>query len=356
MTMENLRFLAMTFSLDLAWGLSYIYLMLEIYDLYGISGYFLAVSLGAVVNFLGTLIFSLIKYRRFILISIILPSSLLLYFALNSPNYFIMSVLLNLLSCYEPLILESLFGEMEGGEASGTYYTISGLGSVLGLLIGGFLVDSIGTKNLLLISSIICLLSSMIVPKVMDSRKAKWELNSSIIGLLMPILTLEGLVTPLIYTLLEIKLYEFFGRSSSIIGLLFSLSMLLDIIFGPVMGKIVDKVGGIISFLSSSLLLLTHLTLCAFLEDGIILMYLLLVPIQPFYYSSRNKLAIELTGRSEGLSISLPIATSSLSYAIFYGIYPSLMSSLNYAIPLLSLLFFITLIPLKLKSPGLTYL
>jgi ABC-type Co2+ transport system permease subunit len=49
------------------------------------------------------------------------------------------------------------------------------------------------------------------------------------------------------------------------------------------------------------------------------------------------------------MSISLPIATSSLSHAIFYGIYPSLMNSLNYAIPLLSVLYFIALIPLKLK-------
>jgi MFS family permease len=346
--MENLRFLAMTFSLDLAWGLSYIYLMLEIYDHMVLMAYFLAISLGAIVNFLGTLIFSLIKYRRLISISIALSSSLLLYFALNNTNYFIMSTLLSLLSCYEPLILESLFGEMEEGEASGTYYTISGLGSIIGLLIGGFLVDSIGIKNLLLISSLVCLLSSIIVPDGINSEKANWEMNSSTISLLMPILILEGFVTPLAYNLLEIKLYEFFGRSSSLIGLLFSLSMLLDIIFGPLIGKLVDRAGGMISFLSSSSLLLAHLILCT-LEDGIILISLLLIPIQPFYYSSRNKFAIELTGRPEGMSISLPIATSSLSHAIFYGIYPSLMNSLNYAIPLLSVLYFIALIPLKLK-------
>ncbi|RSN70558.1 hypothetical protein D9Q81_00690 [Candidatus Korarchaeum cryptofilum] len=355
MTMENLRFLAMTFSLDLAWGLSYIYLMLGIYDLHGINGYFLAISLGAIVNFLGTLIFSLIKYRRLISISIALSSSLLLYFALNNTNYFIMSTLLSLLSCYEPLILESLFGEMEEGEASGTYYTISGLGSIIGLLIGGFLVDSIGIKNLLLISSLVCLLSSIIVPDGINSEKADWEMNSGTISLLMPILILEGFVTPLAYNLLEIKLYEFFGRSSSLIGLLFSLSMLLDIIFGPLIGKLVDRAGGMISFLSSSSLLLAHLILCALLEDGIILISLLLIPIQPFYYSSRNKFAIELTGRPEGMSISLPIATSSLSHAIFYGIYPSLMNSLNYAIPLLSVLYFIALIPLKLKPPDMSF-
>ncbi|MCC6029488.1 MAG: hypothetical protein LM591_05055 [Candidatus Korarchaeum sp.] len=356
MTMENIRFLVMTFSLDLAWGLSYIYLMLEIYDLYGMDGYFLAISLGAIVNFLGTLIFSLIRYRRFISISIALPSSLLLYSALNNTNHFLTIGLLSLLSCYEPLILESLFSEMEEGEASGTYYTISGLGIILGLIIGGVLINNLSIENLLLISSIICLISSLIAPNGISGEESvvKLELDSSIIGLLTPILILEGFVTPLTYTLIEIKLYEFFGRSSSVIGLLLSISMLLDIILGPLIGKLVDRLSGIISFLCSSVLLLVHLALSTLLEDGMFLVSLLLIPIQPLYYSSRNKLATELTGSPRGLSISLPIAASSLSHAIFYVAYSLIMDFLNYAIPLLSLLYFIALIPLKLKSPDLT--
>ncbi|MEM3446130.1 MAG: MFS transporter [Candidatus Korarchaeum sp.] len=324
MSGESVRVLAVTFIMDVAWGLGSIYLALEIYEELGLSGYFAAMSVNSLAGFIGALVSGItadfLNLRRSFIVSMISAISLsLTCCALSGANLLLTSFLLGLLQSYEPIAVTRLEEELEQGEASGTYYTASRMGFSVGTFLGGILLDSLSLKDLLILSSLLSLLAAPAIPGGTEERGRVRTPWGGIVRTLAPVMLIEGLVIPLTYSLLEIKLYDSLGRSASLIGSLYSISILLEIAASPLIGKLVDEIGGLRSFLCSSLIYSISLVACISLRDPISMVLLLMLPISPLYFSARNKLAVELTGGSSVLTLSIPTSMGSLSDALFYG-------------------------------------
>jgi len=325
---ELARVLVAAFLLEVAWGLSSTYLALEIYGELGLPGYFIAMSIGCTSGFISAItsgiLVNLLRSRRLPLILIISFTSLsLLCCAMSGANLLLASFLLGLLLSYEPVAISSLGEGIDHGEASGIYYAVSRSGISFGLLIGGFLLDHINIEGLLTISSLLFLSSLPIFPDQDDrmmSMTFKGRTHLRALGALAPILLAEDLVMPLMYSLLEIKLYEALGRSSLTLGSIYAISNLLEIATGPLIGKMVDKLGGLRSFLCSSFVQLAGLLACITLSEGEALILLMLLPIASLYFSSRNKLAVEISGENSTFMLSFITSISSLSDALFYGL------------------------------------
>lgn len=323
MSGESVRVLAVTFIMDVAWGLGSIYLALEIYEELGLSGYFAAMSVNSLAGFIGALVSGItadfLNLRRSFIVSMVSAISLsLTCCALSGANLFLTSFLLGLLQSYEPIAVTRLEEELEQGEASGTYYAASRMGFSVGTFLGGILLDSLSLKDLLILSSLLSLLAAPAIPGGTEERGRVRTPWGGIVRTL-PVMLIEGLVIPLTYSLLEIKLYDSLGRSASLIGSLYSISILLEIAMSPLIGKLVDEIGGLRSFLCSSLIYLISLVACISLRDPISMVLLLMLPINPLYFSARNKLAVELTGGSSVLTLSILTSMGSLSDALFYG-------------------------------------
>ncbi|MCS7102541.1 MAG: MFS transporter [Candidatus Korarchaeum sp.] len=326
MSRGSARTLAATFLVDIAWGLGSIYLTLEIYEELGLPSYFATMGINALAGFIGMLAsgiaIDLLNLRRsFISIMILITSLSLICCALSNADLLLMSFFLGLLLSYEPVAVAYLGEEIEQGEASGIYYTVSRMGISLGTFLGGLLLDSLELRGLLILSSLLFL---SIIPVIPDDVERFERARSSegtparALWFLVPIMLMESLIIPLTYSLLEIKLYDSLERSASLIGSLYSASIMLEVAASPLMGRLVDELGGLRSFLCSSAIYSVSLIACILLHDPTSLILIMILPTGPLYFSARNKLAVELAGRSDVLTLSLPISISSLSDALFY--------------------------------------
>lgn len=327
MSSRSARALAAGFLLDFGVSLSYVYLTLEIYGRFGLQAYFASLSLSALANLISTLTLSFLndllrslKLPSIMLIS--LPSLLAAYLALHSSNLIPLSFLLGLIMSYEPFVIAQLTEEMGHGEASGVFYTVSRIGITLGVLTGGVLFELFGIQGTLLISSMLTLSSLPFLPSGGTSvSKDSGGKNYGMMGLcfLISILILETMLS-LSYSLMEVKLYDSLGRSTSLVGFLYSVSTIIDALLSPALGKLIDVIGGLRSFIVAAFIQLVLLFSCTASHSPLVLTALLMLPAAPIYFSAKNRLSADLFGENNFSSLSLPASVSSLSDLVFYGI------------------------------------
>ncbi|MDK2372183.1 MAG: MFS transporter [Candidatus Korarchaeota archaeon] len=329
----ELPVLAGTLLLELAWSMSYMFMAFETYAQAGFYAYALIRSLPSLAYFLGSRFLGFLsdssgmKRPFFLLGSISTVTSLSAMAFLPIDLWIPVISLWYFLSAYEPVMIAYLSAEMEAGTASGEYYAASELGFTLGTAIGGMLADALGIRNVLILAAFVSLPSLPLFMLAKDGPYRSLDIKGALkrtIQLKFPGRTKEyvpmfltaSLSISVFYVAFSIKVFEASGRSNSLMGLLIAAAGLLGTLTGPVYGKLTDRLGGMRSFLVSCLVYSTYFSIAAFIEGLTLLALLMVIPIFPFHYSSRNALAMELAPEEKASAVSVPSSLGSISEAV----------------------------------------
>ncbi len=320
--------------LELAWSMSYLFISFEAYSESGFMEYALIRGIPSLALFFGSRFYGFVSdstglRRPFFLLGSLSTIIALAIMPLIPLNWWLFVITLwYFLSAYEPVMIAYLSSDELKGIASGEYYLSSELGFTIGTAIGGILTDSLGIKNVLFIASLIAAPSVFLFWGVRDSPKdSKLNIKEAIRRTLtmefpgktryiVPFLFLASLSISTFYAAFSIKVFEKSHRSNTLIGLLISGAGLFGAIFGPLYGKLVDRIGGAMSFTLSCFIYSIYFLLGAETQDLFGLALLMVLPLFPLHYASRNTFAMELAPEESASAVSVPSSLGSISDAI----------------------------------------
>lgn len=330
---RELPVLAGTLFLELAWSMSYIFMAFEAYERMGFYGYALIRGLPPLAYSLGSRFFGFLSdssgLRRpfFLLGSISTITSLLAMSLLPVRLWIPIISLWYFLSAYEPVMIAYLSADSGAGRASGRYYTASEMGFTVGTALGGFLVDTIGVRSELIFAALVSAPSIPLFMLAEDESHGAMSIREAVRKTVKPgfpgrvkdyafIFLIVSLSISLFYVAFSIKVFEASGRSNLLMGILIAAAGLLGTLTGPFYGKLTDRLGGRRSFLISCLAYSFYFMIAAIVQDFLVLALLMVLPMFPFHYSSRNALAIELAPEERASAVSVPSSIGSISDAL----------------------------------------
>ncbi len=330
---RELPVLVGTLLLELAWSMSYMFMAFETYAQAGFYAYALIRSLPSLAYFLGSRFFGFlsdssgVRKPFFLLGSVSTIVSLLSMAFLPIDMWIPVISLWYFLSAYEPVMIAYLSAKMEAGSASGEYYAASELGFTLGTALGGVLADALGIRKVLMLAALVSVPSLPLFMLAEDSSRGTLDLRSALKRTIqlefpgrtkryVPVFLTASLSISVFYVAFSIKVFEASGRSNSLMGLLIAAAGLLGTLTGPVYGKLTDRLGGMRTFLASCLIYSAYFSVGAFINDLTLLALLMVIPIFPLHYSSRNALAIELAPEERASAVSVPSSLGSISEAM----------------------------------------
>ncbi len=322
-----------TFFLELAWSMSYMFMAFETYAQEGFYAYALIRSLPSLAYFLGSRFLGFLSdssgiRRPLFLLGGISTAASLFAMALSPIDLWVPIISLwYFLSAYEPVMIAYLSSGTGTGTASGEYYSASELGFTLGTAVGGVLTDALGIRNVLFLAALVSVPSIPLFMLTVDGPHRPLDIGNAIRKTIqlkfpgktreyVPVFLAASLSISVFYVAFSIKVFEASGRSNSLMGLLIAAAGLLGTLTGPIYGRLTDRLGGGRSFLISCLVYSAYFAAAGLVQDLLLLALLMVIPIFPFHYSSRNALAMELAPEERASAISVPSSLGSISDAL----------------------------------------
>ncbi len=331
---RQLPVLVGTLLLELAWSMSYMFMAFETYAQEGFHAYALIRSLPSLAYFLGSRFFGFLSdssgvKRPFFLLGGLSTATSLFSMAFLPVDLWVPIISMwYFLSAYEPVMIAYLTtSEIGAGSASGEYYAASELGFTLGTALGGVLTDSLGIRNVLLLAALVSVPSLPFFMLAEDEPHGPLDVSRALRRTVrlefpgrtreyVPIFVIASLSISVFYVAFSIKVFEASGRSNSLMGLLIAAAGLLGTLTGPIYGRLTDRLGGGRSFLISCLAYSAYFAVAGLVQDLLLLALLMVIPIFPFHYSSRNALAMELAPEERASAVSVPSSLGSISDAL----------------------------------------
>ncbi len=334
MNLRETRALLGILLLELAWSMSYLFISFEVYSKSGFIEYALIRGIPSLALFFGSRLYGFISdstglRRPFFLLGSVSTILALISMSIIPLNWWIFVITVwYFLSAYEPVMIAYLSSDEIGGIASGKYYLASELGFTIGTAVGGVLADNLGIRSVLLIASLVAAPSIFLFWGIKDSpRGGRLDVREAIKRTLamefpgktkyiVPFLFLAGLSISTFYAAFSIKVFEKSNRSNTLIGILISLAGLFGAISGPLYGKLVDKIGGAKGFALSCFIYSIYFILGAKTQNLSGLALLMILPLFPLHYTSRNAFAMKLAPEESASAVSVPSSLGSISDAI----------------------------------------
>lgn len=334
MEWERARTLLATLLLELAWSMSYLFVSFETYAEAGFVEYALIRSLPALAYFIGSRFQGFLsdatglKRPFFLLGAISTLISLLTMSCVPIGMWVPIITLWYLFSAYEPVMIAYLSADRMSGRASGEYYAASELGITIGTAIGGLLTDILGIRKVLLLAALISIPSIPLFWGVRDHpTRSDVNLRNIISKTLKPrfpartryfapVFLLASTSISVFYVAFSIKVYEASSQSNTLMGILIATAGLLGAAFGPIYGRVTDRLGGLRAFMVSCFLYGIYFLVGAVIQDLLLMAILMIIPLFPFHYSARNSLAIELAPEERASAVSVPSSIGSISEAL----------------------------------------
>ncbi len=330
---RQLPVLVGTLLLELAWSMSYMFMAFETYAQAGFYAYALIRSLPSIAYFLGSRFLGFLSdssgmKRPFFLLGGFSTAASLFAMAFLPIDMWVPIISVwYFLSAYEPVMIAYLSSEVGAGSASGEYYAASELGFTLGTALGGVLTDSLGIRNVLLLAALLSVPSLPLFMLAEDESHGPLDVRRALKRTVqlefpgrtreyVPIFITASLSISVFYVAFSIKVFEASGRSNSLMGLLIAAAGLLGTLTGPIYGRLTDRLGGGRSFLISCLVYSAYFAAAGLVQDLLLLALLMVIPIFPFHYSSRNALAMELAPEERASAVSVPSSLGSISDAL----------------------------------------
>ncbi|OME78737.1 hypothetical protein BK120_23695 [Paenibacillus sp. FSL A5-0031] len=215
----------------------------------------------------------------------------------------------------------------KGGRLSGIYNSISGIGALVGMLVGGFVSTFYGSDNILILFGVFAFLTLLVVGKLEGTHviAKKSDEKRSVFNMELISLMVMGLMLSLIFQgFLKSTMSYWVGKqdytwipflqvigAATITGLLITVKLSLDPLFAPWIGKLNDRSasGNRILILStsvaSSLLILFPLKMNIVIWLSITILLLLLSTVlmtindaKIFQYSTGNNRHRVISGYS----------------------------------------------------------
>lgn len=331
---EQLKVLTATLLLEMSWSMSFFFVTFKTYEEGSFIQYALIRGLPAITYFLGSRFYGFISdstgsRRIFMIIGATSTTMSLLGMAATPTSLWILIVCVwYFLTAFEPVTIAYLSTEKMGGEASGEYYAASELGFTLGSAIGGFLTDLIGIRYNLLLATAISVPSILLFLSLREdgSTTSRVEIKEALYRVfrlefprgtrkvILPFF-LASLSLSTFYAAFSIKVYEASSRSNTLLGVLVSLAGLFSTVLGPIYGKLVDRLGGKRSFAISCIIYSLYFLAGVIASDILILAILMVLPLFPLHYTSRNALAMELLPEEKASAVSVPSSLGSIAEA-----------------------------------------